>query len=41
MLANSKEQPAFQVLIPNFERVYPNITVNVTYVPSQGELRSS
>jgi raffinose/stachyose/melibiose transport system substrate-binding protein len=37
MLANSKEQPAFQVLIPNFERVYPNITVDITYVPSAAE----
>jgi raffinose/stachyose/melibiose transport system substrate-binding protein len=27
-------QPAFDVLIANFERVYPNITVNPTYVPS-------
>jgi raffinose/stachyose/melibiose transport system substrate-binding protein len=36
MLANSKDQPAYQVLIPNFERAYPNITLNVTYVPTQG-----
>jgi len=27
-------QPAFQVLIPNFERVYPNITVNAQYEPT-------
>jgi raffinose/stachyose/melibiose transport system substrate-binding protein len=25
-------KPAFDVLIPNFERVYPNVTVNITYV---------
>jgi raffinose/stachyose/melibiose transport system substrate-binding protein len=36
MLANSKESNAFAVLIPNFERVYPNITVNITYLPTQG-----
>jgi raffinose/stachyose/melibiose transport system substrate-binding protein len=34
MLAQSTDQPAFDVLIPNFERVYPDITVNVTYVTS-------
>jgi raffinose/stachyose/melibiose transport system substrate-binding protein len=34
MLAFTTNQQAFQVLIPNFERVYPNITVNATYVPS-------
>jgi raffinose/stachyose/melibiose transport system substrate-binding protein len=27
-------QPAFDVLIANFERVYPSITVNVTYAPT-------
>ncbi len=37
MLANSKEQGAYQVLIPNFERIYPNIAVNVTYVSSASE----
>jgi raffinose/stachyose/melibiose transport system substrate-binding protein len=31
MLAISDQQPAWQVLIPNFERVYPNITVEATY----------
>ncbi len=34
MLAQSTDQPAFDVLIPNFERVYPDVTVNVTYVIS-------
>jgi raffinose/stachyose/melibiose transport system substrate-binding protein len=28
-------QPEFEVLIPNFERVYPNITVDSTYASSQ------
>jgi raffinose/stachyose/melibiose transport system substrate-binding protein len=31
MLVNVNQQPAFDVLISNFERVYPNITVNATY----------
>src|SRR4029077_12456171 len=31
MLVNNTTQPAYNVLIPNFERVYPNIKVNVTY----------
>jgi raffinose/stachyose/melibiose transport system substrate-binding protein len=34
MLAFTTNEPAFQVLIPNFERVYPNITVNATYIDS-------
>jgi raffinose/stachyose/melibiose transport system substrate-binding protein len=34
MLSFTTNQPAFQVLIPNFERVYPNITVNPTYISS-------
>jgi raffinose/stachyose/melibiose transport system substrate-binding protein len=34
MVAFSTNQPAFQILIPNFERVYPNITVNATYAAS-------
>jgi raffinose/stachyose/melibiose transport system substrate-binding protein len=34
MLAISTNQAAYQVLIPNFERVYPNITVNATYISS-------
>lgn len=33
-LANSSDQPAWQVLIPNFERVYPSITVQATYASS-------
>jgi raffinose/stachyose/melibiose transport system substrate-binding protein len=31
MVATASAQPAYSVLIANFERVYPNITVNVTY----------
>jgi raffinose/stachyose/melibiose transport system substrate-binding protein len=38
MLANFNVQPAFQVLIPNFERVYPNIAVDVTYTPNAATL---
>ncbi len=34
MLGFSGAQPAWQVLIPNFERVYPNITIDPTYVQS-------
>jgi raffinose/stachyose/melibiose transport system substrate-binding protein len=34
MLALNVEQPAFDVLIPNFERVYPNVKVVPTYAPS-------
>ena len=34
MLVASSAQPPFDVLIPNFERVYPNITVNASYAPS-------
>jgi ABC-type glycerol-3-phosphate transport system substrate-binding protein len=34
MLAQSTDQAAFDVLIPNFERVYPDLTVAVTYIPS-------
>ena len=38
MLGNPIYQPAYAVLIPNFERVYPNITVNVTYAASSALL---
>jgi raffinose/stachyose/melibiose transport system substrate-binding protein len=31
MLANSNKQAAYDVLIPNFERVYPNIKIDITY----------
>ena len=31
-------QPAFDILIANFERVYPSIKVDVTYVPSTAQL---
>jgi raffinose/stachyose/melibiose transport system substrate-binding protein len=34
MLVNQPPQPGYQVLIANFERVYPNITVEVTYAGS-------
>ncbi len=34
MLGFTTAQPAWQVLIPNFERVYPNITINATYQQS-------
>jgi raffinose/stachyose/melibiose transport system substrate-binding protein len=34
VLAGNTAQPVFNVLIPNFERVYPNITVSVTYDPA-------
>jgi raffinose/stachyose/melibiose transport system substrate-binding protein len=34
MLALVTTQPAYNVLIPNFERVNPNIKVNVTYAPN-------
>jgi ABC-type glycerol-3-phosphate transport system substrate-binding protein len=34
MLVLAPTQPAYQVLIPNFERVYPNIKVDATYAPS-------
>jgi raffinose/stachyose/melibiose transport system substrate-binding protein len=33
MLATPSAEPSFDVLIPNFERVHPNITVNATYAP--------
>ena len=38
MLALPQAQAGLQVLVPNFERVYPNITVNVTYVPNAAVL---
>jgi raffinose/stachyose/melibiose transport system substrate-binding protein len=31
VIALAQAQPAYSVLIPNFERVYPNITINPTY----------
>ena len=34
MMVNAPEEPGYQVLIPNFERVYPNIKVEATYPPS-------
>lgn len=40
MLAFNTQQPGFNVLIPNFERVYPNITVNVSYSPNFSQLET-
>jgi raffinose/stachyose/melibiose transport system substrate-binding protein len=37
MLVNASQKPAFDVLIPNFERAYRNINVNVTYTSSVAE----
>jgi raffinose/stachyose/melibiose transport system substrate-binding protein len=34
LLVTASNKPALDVLIPNFERVYPNVAVNVTYTPS-------
>jgi raffinose/stachyose/melibiose transport system substrate-binding protein len=39
LLGGPGTQFAFDVLIPNFERVYPNITVNVTYAASVAVLQ--
>jgi raffinose/stachyose/melibiose transport system substrate-binding protein len=38
MLSISGDQTAFNVLIPNFERVYPDITVNATYAANTAAL---
>ncbi len=38
MLALNLEQPAFDVVIPNFERVYPHIKIDVTYAGSSTEI---
>jgi raffinose/stachyose/melibiose transport system substrate-binding protein len=38
MLANVNKQPAYDVLIPNFERVYPNITIDISYAPVPSQL---
>jgi raffinose/stachyose/melibiose transport system substrate-binding protein len=38
LLAIVNSQPGYDVLIPNFERVYPNIRVNVTYVANNTAL---
>jgi raffinose/stachyose/melibiose transport system substrate-binding protein len=37
MLANNIHQPALSVLIANFEQVFPNIKVNVTYQGTAGQ----
>ena len=34
LAANSMNQPAFQAVIANFERVNPSITVNATFLPN-------
>jgi ABC-type glycerol-3-phosphate transport system substrate-binding protein len=31
LITSGMQQPGYDVLIPNFERVYPNVKVNVTY----------
>jgi raffinose/stachyose/melibiose transport system substrate-binding protein len=38
MLAFGNQQPGYGILIPNFERVYPNIRVNVTYAATSAVL---
>jgi raffinose/stachyose/melibiose transport system substrate-binding protein len=38
LLANFNAQAGFEVLIANFERVYPNIAVNATYAPQASTL---
>lgn len=35
MLTNVTSKPGWDVMIANFERVYPNIRVDITYAPSQ------
>ena len=34
MISTAGAQPGFSVLVANFERVFPEITVAVTYVPN-------
>jgi raffinose/stachyose/melibiose transport system substrate-binding protein len=34
MLSTAGAEPAYSVLVSNFERVYPQITIDVTYAPS-------
>jgi raffinose/stachyose/melibiose transport system substrate-binding protein len=38
LLSSITTKSAYDVLIPNFERVYPNITVSATYAPSSATL---
>jgi raffinose/stachyose/melibiose transport system substrate-binding protein len=38
MLANVTGEAGYDLLIPNFERVYPNIKVDITYTPGQNQL---
>jgi raffinose/stachyose/melibiose transport system substrate-binding protein len=38
VLTTVTNHPAFDVLLPNFGRVHPNISLNVTYAPSLGAL---
>ncbi len=35
MFANIQYKPGYKVVIANFERVYPNIDVNITYPPNR------
>ncbi len=37
MIAEAMYQPGYSVLIPNFERVYPNIKVDITYAASTAQ----
>src|SRR4051794_29536595 len=34
MIMSLQNKPGYDVLIPNFERAYPNIEVNITYPPT-------
>jgi len=38
MVTLANQQTAWQVLIPNFERVYPNIKVNISYAANNTQL---
>jgi raffinose/stachyose/melibiose transport system substrate-binding protein len=38
MITSGTQQPGYDVLIPNFERVYPNVKVNVTYAANGPQL---
>jgi len=38
MLVGITAKPAYDVLIPKFERVFPNIKIDITYAPSTNDL---
>jgi raffinose/stachyose/melibiose transport system substrate-binding protein len=38
MVANITGEAGYTLLIPNFERVYPNVKVDITYTPNQNVL---